>query len=395
MRTFRSGRATRAAWASATIVAVLSAAGCAAPAPSAGPTATASATPTEAAIPADTAAALQAVLDDTRDENGFPGVVARVITPDGVWTGASGTSAPGGDAAPAPDDHARVGSLTKTMTATILLQLVGEGLVSLDDPISKYVADSPNGTATLRQLADMTSGIPSYSLDPTWQADYFGDPSAVFTTQQLLDYAKELPLVGAPGEVWQYSNTNYVLLGMVIEGVLGQPLEEVYEERIFEPLGMDDSVFPASSAAIAEPHLVGITAQNQPAGQTVDATDWNPSFTKAAGEVISTLDDLTLWAHALFTGEDVLTPELQQLRRDSILSSPLPNDAQSGYGIGWGKRPDGYWGHSGTIPGFTTSLFHSYDDDTTIIVVVNSDVPLTSGEVPAPAVFEALAAALG
>lgn len=393
MRTLRSSRATRAAWAAATIVAVLGAAGCAAPTPAATTSPTASAT--EASIPAETAAALQAALDDTRDEGGFPGVVARVVTADGVWTGASGTSAPGGDAAPEPDDHTRVGSLTKTITATILLQLVGEGLVSLEDPISQYVADSPNGTATLRQLADMTSGIPSYSLDPTWQAAYFGDPSAVFTTQQLLDYAKELPPAGAPGEVWQYSNTNYVLLGMVIEDVLGQPLEEVYEERIFEPLGMDDSVFPASSAAIAEPHLVGITAQNQPAGQTVDATDWNPSFTKAAGEVISTLDDLTLWAHALFTGEDVLTPELQQLRRDSILSSPLPNDAQSGYGIGWGKRPDGYWGHSGTIPGFTTSLFHSYDDETTIIVVVNSDVPLASGEVPAPAVFEALAAALG
>ena len=395
VRTLRSGRATRAAWAAATIVAVLGAAGCAVPTPSATAIPTASAAPTEATIPADTAAALQAVLDETRDEAGFPGVVARVITPEGVWTGASGTSAPRGDTAPAPDDHTRIGSLTKTMTATILLQLVGEGLVSLDDPISQYVPESPNGTATLRQLADMTSGIPSYSLDPAWQSAYFGDPDAVFTTQQLLDYAKELPLVGAPGEVWQYSNTNYVLLGMVIEQVLGQPLEEVYEERIFAPLDMDDSLFPASSAAIPEPHLVGITAQNQPAGQTVDATDWNPSFTKAAGEVISTLDDLTLWAHALFTGEDVLTPDLQKLRRDSILSSPPPNNDEGGYGLGWGQRPDGYWGHSGTIPGFTTSVFHSYDDDTTIIVIVNSDVELASGEVPAPAVFEALVATLG
>jgi D-alanyl-D-alanine carboxypeptidase len=395
VHTLRSSRVTRAAWAAATIVAMLGAAGCAAPTPSATPDRTASPVATEAAIPADTAAALQAVLDDTRDEVGFPGVVARVVTPDGVWTGASGTSAPDGDAAPEADDHTRVGSLTKTMTATILLQLVGEGLVSLDDAISQYVPDSPNGTATLRQLADMTSGIPSYSLDPTWSTAYFGDPSFVFTAQQLLDYAKQLPLDGAPGEVWKYSNTNYVLLGMVIEQVLEQPLGDVFEERIFAPLGMDDSVYPAGSAAISEPHLVGITAQGQPAGETADATDWNPSFGNAAGEVISTLDDLTLWAHALFTGEDVLTAELQQLRRDSILSSPPPNNDQGGYGIGWGQRPDGYWGHSGTIPGFTTSVFHSYDDETTIVVVVNSDVELASGEVPAPAVFEALAAALG
>ncbi|WP_205789363.1 serine hydrolase domain-containing protein [Microbacterium sp. CPCC 204701] len=373
----------------------LSAVGCAAPALSTAPETESTATAPGTGIAVDTATALQSALDDTRSNGGFPGVAARVITPDGTWTGTSGASAPGGDTAPAPDDHTRIGSLTKTMTATILLQLVGESLVSLDDPISQYVPDSPNGTATLRQLADMTSGIPSYSLDPQWAAAYFGDPSVVFTPQQLLDYAKQLPLAGEPGEVWQYSNTNYILLGMVIEQVLSQPLGDVFEDRLFGPLGMDDTVYPAGSAAILEPHLVGITAQGQPAGTTTDATDWNPSFGNAAGEVISTLDDLTLWAHAMFSGEGVLTPELQQVRRDSILSSPPPNDDESGYGLGWGQRADGYWGHSGTIPGFTTSVFHSYDDETTIVVMVNSDVPLASGEVPAPAVFEALAAAIG
>jgi D-alanyl-D-alanine carboxypeptidase len=281
------------------------------------------------------------------------------------------------------------------MTATILLQLVEEGLVSLDDPISQYVPDSPNGAATLRQLADMTSGIPSYSLDPDWQAKYFGDPFVLFTPQELVDAANTLPVDGAPGEVWKYSNTNYVLLGMVIEQVLEQPITEVFDERLFEPLGMTETVYPGGSASIDEPHLVGLTTQRNQNGPAEDATEWSPSFGSTAGEVVSTLDDLTLWAHALFTGEGVLDEETQQLRRDSILSSPPPNDAESGYGIGWGERPDGWWGHSGTIPGFTTSVFHNYDEDATIVVLVNTDVPLASGEIPAPAVFEALAAALG
>lgn len=367
-------------------------AGCSAPAPTTTPSSTETTAVGE--MPAATSAALQAALDDTRGDE-FPGVIARVITADGTWTGVSGASAPDGDEAPAPDDRTRIGSLTKTMTATIVLQLVEEGLISLEDSISMYVPDAPNGAATLRQLADMTSGIPSYSLDAQWQSRYFGDPFGVFEPQELIDAAKTLPVDGAPGEVWKYSNTNYVLLGMVIEQVLDQPIPEVFDDRLFEPLGMTDTVYPNGSAAIDSPHLVGVTTQRNPAGPAEDATDWNPSFGSTAGEVVSTLDDLTLWAHALFTGEDVLSEETQQLRRDSILSSPPPNDAEPGYGIGWGERPDGWWGHSGTIPGFTTSVFHSYDAGATIVVVANADTPLASGQEPAPAVFEALAAALG
>ncbi|GAA5201766.1 hypothetical protein GCM10025773_22950 [Microbacterium jejuense] len=141
------------------VVALVAMTGCSAPAP----TATPSSTPAETAqtLPADTAAALQTVLDEAPIGDRLPGVIARVITPDGTWSGTVGTVSPENGETPAATDHTRIGRLTKTMTATILLQLVGEGLVSLDDPISMYVPDAPNGSATLRQLADMTSGIPS------------------------------------------------------------------------------------------------------------------------------------------------------------------------------------------------------------------------------------------
>jgi D-alanyl-D-alanine carboxypeptidase len=372
---------------------LLATAGCAGEASTAPPTP--SATATDPTLPSETAAALQAVLDEAPIGDELPGVIARVITSEGSWTGSAGTASLESDEAPAAGDHTRIGSLTKTMTATVLLQLAGEGLVSLDDPISMYVADAPNGTATLRQLADMTSGIPSYSLDDAWQAAYFGDPATVFTSQELLDYAKSLPVDGAPGEVWMYSNTNYVLLGMVIEQVLRQPIADVFDERLFEPLGMADTVYPGDSAAIADPHLRGVTVQGQPDGQPVDATDWNPSFGSTAGEVVSTVDDLARWAHALFTGEGVLDADMQQLRRDSILTAPPPNTAEAGYGIGWGERADGWWGHSGTIPGFTTAVFHSYDEDATIIVVASSDIEFPDGGLPAPTILDELAAALG
>lgn len=346
-------------------------------------------------LPAETAAALQAVLDEAPIGERLPGVIARVITPEGTWTGTAGSIALDVEQAPTSTDRTRIGSLTKTMTGTILLQLVDEGLVSLDDPISKYVPDSPNGEATLRQLADMTSGIPSYSTDTDWQNAYFGDPATVFTSQELLDFAKTLPLDGAPGEVWVYSNTNYILLGMVIQQVLSQPIADVFAERLFEPLGMADTVYPDGSAAMSEPRFEGVTVQGQPEGTIADATDWNPSFGNTAGEVISTLEDLTLWAHALFTGEGVLSPDMQQLRRDSILSAPPPNNATSGYGIAWGHAPNGWWGHSGTIPGYTTSVFHSYDEDSTIVVITSSDIEFDGGGLPAPTIYEELAEALG
>jgi D-alanyl-D-alanine carboxypeptidase len=374
-------------------LAVVGISGCSNPAPQ--PTTSTSPSPTsEAGFDADTTAAMQAALDETRAEAGFPGVIARVITPGGTWTGTSGTAGPDTDAAPTATAHSRVGSITKTITGTVLLQLVDEGLISLDDPVSKYVPDAPNGTATIRQVADMTSGIPSYSTAQGWQAQFFGDPTYVFTPQELLDYAKGLPVSFAPGEGWEYSNTNYVIFGMIIEELTGQPIADLYEERIFGPLGMDSTSFPAGSAALPSPHLGGITEQGQPDGTTAVATDWSPSGAFTAGEVISTMDDLEKWGHALFTGEGILSPEMQQLRRDSILTSPPPNTATAGYGIAIGNR-DGWWGHTGEIPGYNTTLYHNYEDETTIIVIVNSDVLLASGVAPAPATQAALQTALG
>lgn len=367
--------------------AVLSA--CAAPANVAPPS---TATPTRA--PLAEAAALQQVLDDSRARMGFPGVIARVIRSGAGWDGASGSAAAGGSRLPSPDDHTRVGSLTKTMTATIVLQLAQEGLLSLDEPISRYVPDLPNPEATISQVLDMTSGIPSYTLDPDITDAYLARPWQEWTPEQLLDGVRSLPAQFPPGTGWQYSNSNYVALGVMIEKVTGKPVADVFQERIFGPLGMTSSSFPMDDT-IPAPYLAGVTAQGAEAGQTRDATRWSPSFAFTAGQVVSTMDDLERWAHALFTGEGVLDPATQRLRHDSILTWPPPNTATTGYGYGIGNR-EGWWGHDGDIPGYTTSLVHNYQTDTTIIVIVNSDIPDgETGVAPAPYVLAQLQAALG
>jgi D-alanyl-D-alanine carboxypeptidase len=342
-------------------------------------------------------AEFQQVLDDTRAKAGFPGVIAQVASPQGDWTGTSGTVGEDKTQTPTVTDKTRIGSLTKTMTATVLLQLVQENKVALDDTIGEYVPGMPNGdVATLLQLANMTSGIPSYTESQAVQDKYFGDPQYAWPPQELVDAVKPMPASFVPGQGWSYSNTNYVLLGMVIEKVLGQPISDVFDQRLFGPLGMSDTSFPAGSTEIGDPHLYGLTNQNQPPGQNIDSTNWNPSFAFTAGAVISTLDDLKKWGHALFTGDGVLDPATQQLRRDSIVRDIPPNTATAGYGIGIGDR-DGWWGHDGDIPGYNSVLFHNYDSDTTVIVLTNSDNTFSvdgKDVFPAPAVFAGLNAVL-
>ncbi len=141
----------------------------------------------------------------------------------------------------------------------------------------------------------MSSGIPSYTAKPEWQNEVFADPQRQWTPQQLVDLVTGTPADFAPGAGWEYSNTNYVLLGMVIEKVTGEPIATVFKKRLFDPLDMKDTSFPAGTNAIPSPHLSGITNQGQAPGQSVDATLFSPSIAFTAGEVISNLGDLRKW----------------------------------------------------------------------------------------------------
>jgi D-alanyl-D-alanine carboxypeptidase len=335
-------------------------------------------------------AAFQEVLDETRTQQGFPGVQAGVWMPDGEWVGASGTSGAGLTTPITPEFHTRIGSITKTFTVTALLQLAEQGELSLDDTIGTYVPGMPNGdTATLANLATMTSGIPTYTESEAFTDSYFADPTQVWQPQQLVDVVKDQPAMFEPGAKFYYSNTNTVLLGMVIEQVTGKPVQDVFSEQIFEPLGLTQTSFPAASAALPEPYLSGITAQGQPDGQTADATNWNPSWAFTAGEMISNLEDLRIWSKALATGEGILGAEYAQKRLDSLNTTVEPNTAERSYGIGFGQV-NGWIGHTGELPGYNTTVYYHPDLQTSIVVMVNSDIATDSGENPAPAVTTGL-----
>ncbi len=351
---------------------------------------------TEAALPPEMEQKFQAVLDDSLTKFNIPGVQAGVWTPDGEWVGVSGKSAPDSDRAPQRDDHTRIGSLTKTFTVAVLLQQVDKGLASLDDPINKYVKGLPNGkTATLRMLASMTSGIPSYTADDQWHEIFDNEHEYVYTPMQLIDFIKDdKPLFPAGTEV-HYSNSNTVLLGMVIEQVTGKPFADSLQEGILDPLGMANTSFPATTAAIPSPHLGGITIQGNPEGTVKNATHWNPSWGFTAGAMISTLDDIRIWGEALGTGDGWASPQMQAEREASKTSTAKGSTPDNVYALGFGWR-SGWVGHAGSLPGFNTEMQFDTEGKNTIVVMTNTDIPneeRTPSE-PARYIYSELRAAL-
>ncbi|MBP1160678.1 serine hydrolase [Rhodococcus sp. PvR099] len=315
-----------------------------------------------------TTAKLDSAIAEAVRKTGVPGAIVGVWGPNGSYVRATGTADTATGAPMKTDFYSRIGSVTKTFTATALLQLVDEGKVGLDDPISKYVDGVTEGDRiTLRHLAGMRSGLADYTYDEQFGTDFLADPKGDFSPWQLVGYVKGDPLHFEPGDRLEYSNTNFILLGMVVEKVSGDSMTNIIKGKILEPLGMKDTNFPTSNA-FPEPHAQGYTTQTKDETLGV-ATDWNPSWGWAAGSMISTLDDLRTWAHALYKG-DLLDADTQKQRLQM-----LPAEGIDGVGYGLGVFDvQGWIGHNGSLPGYKSVVVYLPEKDLTMVILINSDV---------------------
>jgi len=327
-------------------------------------------------LPEELTQKLDAAARDSFEQASASGAVVGVSSPEGTWTAAYGVADPATGEPMEVGVHTRVGSVTKPFTATLVLQLAEEGRLSLEDPIGDYVPGIPHGDQiTLRQVADMTSGIASYTRSTAFTDRFFAAPETVFTPQELLAAGiSESPLF-APGEQFDYSNTNYILLGLVIEQVTGESVGDVLEEQIFAPLELEETVWPGNSPALPEPYAQGFTLQGNTATPQApaDATHWNPSWSFTAGDLISDMGDLLVFGRALGTGHGLLGEEAQRERLTSF------QPADRGYGLGFGCI-DGWVGHTGELPGYNTTVYYDTTTDTTVVVQANSDI--ASGNCP-------------
>ncbi|MFP8903577.1 serine hydrolase domain-containing protein [Streptomyces atacamensis] len=343
------------------------------------------------AAPADTAerqrhhgghhAALRQAMDDMVDA-GVPGVLAQARDGHGTWTASAGVADLDTGRPRIRPDRFRVGSITKTFVATVMLQLQQEGRLDLDDTVEERLPGVVRGNGhdgrrvTLRQLLNHTSGIFDYTSDERFgrrlREDFEKHRYDTHTPEQLVGIAMGHEPDFAPGTDWSYSNTNYVLAGMVIEAVTGDSYAHQIERRVLRPLGLRATVLPGTRATMPRPHGRAYVPFGGPGAELTDVTDFNPSAAWAAGEMVSTVDDLNRFLRALMTGRLLSGESMAEM------FEAVPTGEQGGdrYGLGLqtrelscGKR---VWGHSGGIPGSSSLALATRDGGHSLALNLNA-----------------------
>ncbi|MEU6495811.1 serine hydrolase domain-containing protein [Streptomyces sp. NPDC049097] len=348
-------------------------------------TAVALTTPATAAPGAvDHTATRQAIDAAVRD--GVPGATATARDGHGTWSAVSGVGDLRTGAQRSPRDRYRVGSITKTFVSTVLLQLEAEGRLSLDDTVEKWLPGLVRGHGhdgrriTVRQLLNHTSGIYNYTADDTFGRTYFLKDGFLrhrydtLRPEALVRIATSHKPDFAPGAGWNYSNTNYVLAGMVIERVTGHSYAREIRARVVEPLGLHATSLPGTRATVPRPSSRAYSKLAETAaGPTYDVTTLNPSLASSAGEMISDSADLIRFYSALLRG-GLLPPRQLKEMKTTITAEGIPD---AGYGLGLIERKLScgvhVWGHDGGIQGSSSSAVTTEDGRHSLAFNFNGD----------------------
>ncbi|MEV6626860.1 serine hydrolase domain-containing protein [Amycolatopsis sp. NPDC051106] len=300
----------------------------------------------------------------------------------------------------------RTGSFTKTFVATTLLQLVGEEKLSLDDTVDHWLPGLVSGNGndgtkiTVRQLLQHTSGLPDYTHFIPWLGDktkFEQERTTTMTPREAMALAMTSAPLFQPGTSWSYSNTNYLLAGLIINTVTGNSWRDEVTRRIIKPLKLDDTFLPGTKTTVparARHRLPtvpgdGATAEDPKFGDEIDATAMNPSWANAAGEMISTVDDTNRFLRALMSGKILKPVQLTQMRTtvdtNDLFRKILPGVR---YGLGIMYVPNscgGSWTHDGDIHGFKTRNGVTSDGSRSVVVSINTDSPKPDPGIELPA----------
>ena len=332
-------------------------------------------------------AEMDAILRKNFDAYELPTGAFVSVTAEGLgeWVGNLGVADPATGAVYTDQTHHRIASVTKTFNGTLVLQLVEQGLVDLDTTVDMWFEGVTYGDRiTVRMLLNMSSGIANYTENDDFWHQHLADPERIWTPEELLAYGFGAPPLFEPGARYYYSNTNYIMLGLIIEAVTGQDVRSLMQERIFNPLGLTHTSFPADDdTSLPEPYAVGIT-RNVFTGELFDATNWNPTLGGAAGQIISTQADMRVWARVVAMGE-LLSPEMQAERLTVVPANP-DLDIDVGYGLGI-ERIFGWLGHGGHTDGYNTIVSYRPDLQAAIVVFLNSDTFPYDVQPPATQIF--------
>ena len=335
--------------------------------------------PMEAADRARVSAIVREQLENDQYKAEVPGFVIGIWSPtQGVYRASFGQADLKSAAKPKLGSNFRIGSVSKTFTATVILELVDEGKLSLNGTVKQYVPGLARkypgtGSRTVAQLLGMRSGLPEYT---DAAVKYFTRaPQRIWTADQLIALAMQTgPVKPAGGAKSVYTNTNYVLLGQIAQAVTGTRMDRLVQQRLLGPLGLRHTIYPAATRTrLPEPLTHGYIGPSgaeeikqlggtTPAG--TDVTNWNPSWGNAAGMMSSTIDDLARWSNGMFG--NALLPS--KLRKQRLVTTPMSDTLRYGLGI-FGVVGSRWVGHEGGITGWAT---WALKDPTTGTVVVSS-----------------------
>ncbi|MDM8151193.1 serine hydrolase domain-containing protein [Priestia megaterium] len=318
----------------------------------------------------DRTAVKQAMRDTL--QLGYPGILAKIHKGGKTWSYAAGIADLRTKKPMKTDFRFRIGSVTKTFIATVLLQLAGENRLNLDDSIEKWLPGVIQGNGydgnqiTIRQILNHTSGIADYVNSKDFD---IMDTKKSYTADEFVKMGISLPPDFPPGKGWSYSNTGYVVLGMLIEKVTGNSYAEEVENRIIEPLDLSNTFLPGNSSVIPGTKHARGYFQLDGASELEDVTYINPG--SSDGDMISTADDLNKFFSYLLSGQLLKEQQLKQM----LTTVPTGREG-TGYGLGIyeTKLPNGVsiWGHRGIVLGFTTFAGGTLGGKHTLAVNLNS-----------------------
>ncbi len=316
---------------------------------------------------------IKVVLDSVIGNTHVPGLVAGVWSPDKgvdlIYT--AGVSNLNTNAAMDADFYFRIGSNTKTFVITVFLQLVEEELLSLDDKLSVYFPEFPRADeVTLAMLTDMRSGIYDYLETTEFEEIVFSNLLKEWTVNEKIALVLGYEYYFDPGTAWMYSNTNTIMLGAIIEQVTGNSLAEEIGSRILQPLNLTKTFFPEKGTEIPSPHSAAYYIGEYSEDKTDLCEAFDISWAGAAGNMISTLDELRTYAEAL-VGGNLLSATMHQQRIQSCL--PVADGSKLLYGYGL-MSYEGYYGHNGGMPGYTSLMLSNPVDNSTIIIWYNCQI---------------------
>ncbi|MFD0273709.1 serine hydrolase domain-containing protein [Kitasatospora sp. NPDC127111] len=323
---------------------------------------------------------------------GVTGVQAHLVTPDGRnVTATSGVADLTTRQPVPPGGHFRMASVTKTFVATVILQLVGDGRLTLDDPVERWLPGVVSGNGndgraiTLRQLLQHTSGIHDDYPDYTSAQDFDRHRYDTQTPEQAVDRAMRHRPDFPPGTEWRYGNTGYVLLGMIIHRVTGHPWHEEVRDRLVRPLGLDHTFLPGASPTLPQPHAR--TYQRFVAGEPlVDVTEQVGSGTNGEAGLVSTTADLNTFFRALLGGRLLPPAQLAQMTEAVPVGAEfeqLMPGARDGLGLFSRPLSCGgvYWGHEGGDAGWITATGVTADGRRSVTVSLSGVLAASADDV--------------